>query len=65
MLDEPYRYLEAVSNRRDYVEDQLRQGSPVVSLQYNDGILLLTIGRGQRKIYEIHNPKIIGNLATL
>ncbi|MEE2618171.1 MAG: hypothetical protein VX677_06110 [Candidatus Poribacteria bacterium] len=55
MLDEPYRYLEAVSNRRDYVEDQLRQGSPVVSLQYDDGILLLTIGRGQRKIYEIHN----------
>ena len=55
MLDEPYRYLEAVSNRRDYVEDQLRQGSPVVSLQYDDGILLLTVGRGQRKIYEIHN----------
>ena len=52
MLDEPYRYLEAVSNRRDYVEDQLRQGSPIVSLQYDDGILLLTIGRGQRKIYE-------------
>ena len=42
MLDEPYRYLEAVSNRRDYVEDQLRQGSPVVSLQYDDGILLET-----------------------
>ena len=55
MLDEPYRYLEAVSNRRDYVEDQLRQGSPIVSLQYDNGILLLTVGRGQRKIYEIHN----------
>lgn len=55
MLDEPYRYLEAVSNRRDYVEDQLRQGSPIVSLRYDDGILLLTVGRGQRKIYEVHN----------
>jgi proteasome alpha subunit len=59
LLDEPYRYLEAVSNRRDYVEDQLRQGSPIVSLQYDDGILLLTIGRGQRKIYEIHNHIVL------
>jgi proteasome alpha subunit len=55
MLDEPYRWLEAISNRRDYIEDQLRGGSPVVGLKYDDGLLLVTIGRGQRKIFEVHN----------
>ncbi|MCZ6677772.1 MAG: hypothetical protein O7E52_11035 [Candidatus Poribacteria bacterium] len=55
MLDEPYRWLEAISNRRDYIEDQLRGGSPVVGLKYDDGMLLLTIGRGSRKIFEVHD----------
>ena len=55
MLDEPYRWLEAVNNRRDYIEDQLRGGSPVVGLRYDDGLLLVTIGRGQRKIFEVHD----------
>ena len=55
MLDEPYRWLEAINNRRDYIEDQLRTGSPVIGLQYDDGMLLLTISRGQRKIFEVHD----------
>ena len=55
MLDEPYRWIEAINDRRDYVEDQLRPGSPVVGLNYNEGMLLLTVGSGQRKIFEVHN----------
>ena len=55
MLDEPYRWIEAINDRRDYVEDQLRPGSPVVGLNYNEGMLLLTVGGGQRKIFEVHN----------
>ena len=55
MLDEPYRWIEAINNRRDYIEDQLRMGSPVVGLGYDEGMLLLTIGRGQRKIFEVHD----------
>lgn len=55
MLDEPYRWAEAVSNRRDYIEDQLRGGSPVVGVGYRDGALLLTLGRGQGKIFEIYD----------
>ena len=55
MRDEPYRWIEAISDRRDYIEDQLSQGSPVVGLSYDDGMLLLTVGRGQRKIFEVHN----------
>ena len=55
MRDEPYRWIEAIQDRRDYIEDQLRVGSPVVGLSYDAGMLLLTIGRGQRKIFEVHD----------
>jgi len=55
MRDEPYRWIEAIQDRRDYIEDQLRLGSPVVGLSYNEGMVLLTIGRGQRKIFEVHD----------
>ena len=55
MLDEPYRWIEAINDRRDYIEDQLRPGSPVVGLNYDDGLVLLTVGGGQRKIFEVHN----------
>ena len=55
MLDEPYRWADAVTNRREYIEDQLRGGSPVVGLAYKDGALLLTLGRAQQKIYEIYD----------
>ncbi|MBB31023.1 MAG: hypothetical protein CME25_19210 [Gemmatimonadetes bacterium] len=55
MLDEPYRWADAVSNRREYIEDQLRGGSPVVGLGYKGGALLLTLGQAQQKIYEIYD----------
>ncbi len=55
MLDEPYRWADAVANRREYIEDQLRGGSPVVGLGYRDGVLLLTLGQRQRKVFEIYD----------
>lgn len=60
LLDEPYRWAEAVANRRDYIEDQLRSGSPVVGLNYRDGVLLLTLGRGQQKIFEVYDRIAMG-----
>ncbi|MDP6775664.1 MAG: proteasome subunit alpha [Candidatus Latescibacteria bacterium] len=55
MHDEPYRWAEAVANRREYIEDQLRGGSPVVGLGYEDGVVLVTLGQGQQKLFEIHD----------
>ncbi len=55
MHDEPYRWAEAVANRREYIEDQLRGGSPVVGLGYRDGAVLVTMGQGQQKLFEIYN----------
>ena len=28
MIDEPYRWVEAISNRREYIENELATGSP-------------------------------------
>lgn len=55
MLDEPYRWVEAIRNRREYLEDQLRGASPVVGLAYAEGVLLLTTTPGPRKLFEVYN----------
>ena len=55
MRDEPYRWIEALQDRRDYIEDELRLGSPVVGVTYDEGMMLLTVGKGQRKIFEVHD----------
>ena len=34
MYEEPYRWVEAVGNRRQYLDEQFKQGSPVVALSY-------------------------------
>ena len=55
MLEEPYRWVEAINNRREYVEDQLAGGSPVVGTTYADGLLLLTATPGPRKLFEVYD----------
>ncbi|NKB67980.1 MAG: hypothetical protein GKR89_13045 [Candidatus Latescibacteria bacterium] len=55
MLEDPYRFVEAVKNRREYLADQLQQASPVVGLPYAEGLLLLTTTPGPRKLFEIYN----------
>jgi proteasome alpha subunit len=60
MIDEPYRWVEAISNRREYIEHELATGSPTIGLSFNKGILLLTFGRDRRKIFEIYDRIAIG-----
>src|SRR5438876_7889690 len=61
MIEEPYRWVEAIANRREYVETQLAQGSPIAAVGYRDGILFLTVGRRSRqKLYEIYDRIAMG-----
>jgi proteasome alpha subunit len=60
MIDEPYRWVEAISNRREYIEHELATGSPTIGLSFSEGILLLTFGRDRRKIFEIYDRIAIG-----
>ena len=62
MYEEPYRWVEAVGNRRQYLDDQFKQGSPAVAISYTEGILLLTLSRGTPKIYEIYDRIALGGM---
>jgi len=53
MTEEPYRWLEAVANRREYVHEQLKGGTPVLAASLSEGILLLGVGGGQSKVFEL------------
>jgi proteasome alpha subunit len=53
MIEEPYRWLEAVENRKEYVREQLKGGSPAFGAKLKDGILLLGIGSGNSKVFEL------------
>lgn len=60
MIEEPYRWVEAIANRREYIEAQLAPGSPIAVLGYRDGILFLTIGQARQKIFEIYDRIAMG-----
>jgi proteasome alpha subunit len=60
MIEEPYRWVEAIANRREYIETQLSSGSPIAALSYADGILFLTLGRARQKIFEIYDRIALG-----
>jgi proteasome alpha subunit len=62
MTEEPYRWLEAVANRREYVREQLKGGSPVFTASLPDGILLLGVGGGQSKVFELFDRHALAGL---
>ena len=47
--------MEAIANRREYIEHQLAGGSPIAALSYRDGVLFFTMGRARQKIFEIYD----------
>ncbi len=62
MTEEPYRWLEAIQNRREYIEDQLSPGLPVVALSCDAGVLLLGIKTSTPKLFEIYDHLALGSL---
>ena len=62
MYEEPYRWIEAVANRRTYLDDQFTQGNPLIGVSFTQGILLLTFNRGTDKIYEVYDRIALGGM---
>ena len=60
MIEEPYRWVEAIANRREYIETQLASGSPIAALGYRDGIVFLTLGATRQKIFEVYDRIAMG-----
>ncbi|MDX2226394.1 MAG: hypothetical protein SFY92_04760 [Verrucomicrobiae bacterium] len=55
MTEEPFRWLEAIANRREYIRDQLSGGTPVFAVSRPEGIYLLGVGSGHSKVFEIYD----------
>ncbi|MBL9168268.1 MAG: hypothetical protein JNN07_11050 [Verrucomicrobiales bacterium] len=55
MTEEPYRWLEAIQNRREYIQDHLKGATPVFAVSRPEGILLVGVGQGQSKVFEIYD----------
>ncbi len=62
MYDEPYRWVEAIRNRHEYLEDQLSAGSAIIALPFQSGALLATLGTGTSKLYEIYDQIAFGGM---
>jgi proteasome alpha subunit len=62
VIEEPYRWVEAIANRREYIEHQLAGGSPIVGLSFPGGILLVTLSRERQKIFEIYDRIAMGGI---
>ena len=60
MTEEPYRWVEAVANRREYIETQLASGSPIAAVGCGDGILFVTVGSTRQKVFEIYDRIAMG-----
>jgi proteasome alpha subunit len=51
-----------VANRREYVREQLKGGSPVLAASLPEGILLLGVGGGQSKVFELFDRQALAGL---
>jgi proteasome alpha subunit len=62
MMEEPYRWLEAIGHRREYVREQLKGGSPVLAARLADGVLVVGVGAGQSKVFELFDRQAMAGL---
>lgn len=60
MIEEPYRWVEAIQNRREYIDDQLAAGSPIAALSCADGVLMVTVSRERQKLFEVYDRIAMG-----
>lgn len=51
----PYDWQEGISNRAQYIDAKLGQGTPIVGVSAADGILLLSYRRQSRKLFEVYD----------
>jgi len=62
MAYSPYDWNESIRHRSEYIENILREGSPVVGIACREGLLLVTMRRNQRKIFEIYDTLLFAGI---
>jgi proteasome alpha subunit len=58
----PYDWQEGIGHRAQYIQAKLAQGSPVLAVSLEAGILVFTYRRQARKIYEIYDRLIFAGI---
>ena len=64
----PYDFNQSIAHRAEYVEERLKSGMPVAAISYDNGVLLLTLKKTQRKVFEIYDQLMycaLGNQADV
>ncbi|MFT4639995.1 MAG: proteasome alpha subunit [Verrucomicrobiales bacterium] len=64
MSGELFQWLEAIRDRGEYVRDQLSHATPVFAVSRPEGILLVGVGLGQSKIFEIYDRHAVAALGN-
>jgi len=62
VFDEPYRWIDAIHQRRDYIAEQLDRATPVVGISVEEGVLLASFHRQNPKIYELYDRIAMGGI---
>ena len=62
MFEEPYRWMEAVSTRHNYVQEKLKMGQPVMAVPYNKGLLIFGFAPQPGKIFEVYDRIALGGV---
>jgi proteasome alpha subunit len=60
----PYDFNQTIVHRAEYVEERLKGGSPVVGISYDNGVLLFTVRRAPRKVFEIYDQMMFAALGN-
>lgn len=60
----PFDFNQTIVHRAEYVEERLKGGSPVVGISYDGGVLLFTVRRAPRKIFEIYDQMMFAALGN-
>ena len=62
MFEEPYRWMEAVSTRNNYVQEKLKMGQPVMAVPYDEGLLIFGFAPQPGKIFEVYDRIALGGV---
>jgi len=60
----PYDWNESIQQRNEFIEDRLKDGSPVVALTYDGGLLMLSVRQTQRKVYEVYDKLMFSAIGS-
>lgn len=62
MFEEPYRWMEAVSTRHSYVQEKLKMGQPVLSVPFDEGVLIMGFAPQPGKVFEVYDRIALGGV---